>query len=195
MIKVGITGGIGSGKTTVGKVFETLGISVYDADMQAKRLMNTDPELKAALKEYFGNDIYRDEVLERHKLAEIVFNDPIALEKVNAWVHPAVARDFEHWCTLQTSPYVIEEAAIIFESNLAHRFAKVILVTAPDDLRIKRVCARNDVAPEAVRKRMDRQWSEEKKMALADYIIYNDDLRLVIPQVVEIHRQLLKITI
>ena len=190
MLKIGITGGIGSGKTTVCKVFETLGIPVYNADTQAKLLMNTDPELKASLQGYFGSDIYVDGILVRHRLAEIIFNDREALEKVNSWVHPAVARDFERWRSMQTSPYVLEEAAIIFESNIMHRFEKIILVTAPEDLRIERVCARDHVAPEAVQKRMANQWPEEKRIALADYVIYNDNLRLITPQVMAIHKSI-----
>jgi len=189
-MNIGITGGIGSGKSTVCKIFRTLGVPVYEADTRAKLLMNTDLELKAALEGYFGRDIYRDGMLDRHKLAEIIFNDPSALEKVNSWVHPAVARDFENWHKQQTSPYVLEEAAIIFESNIAHRFKKVILVTAPEDLRIERVCARDQVAPETVRKRMANQWPEEKKIALADYIIYNDHQHLIIPQVLKINDEL-----
>ena len=189
MLKVGITGGIGSGKTTVCMIFKTLGIPVYDADTQAKQLMNTDPELRALLQGYFGNDVYRSGTLDRHKLAEIIFNDKTALEKVNSWVHPAVARDFEHWCTRQTSPYVLEEAAIIFESNIAHRFEKTILVTAPNSVRIERVCLRDHVSPEIVRKRMDNQWPEEKKIALADYVIYNDEVQPITTQVLKIHRQ------
>ena len=191
MFKVGITGGIGSGKTTVCKLFETLGIPVYYADTQAKLLMNTDSELKDSLQNYFGSGIYNDGLLVRHQLAEIIFNDPAALEKVNSWVHPAVARDFERWCILQTSPYVLEEAAIIFESMMSYRFEKVILVTAPDDIRIERVCARDRVSPEIVRKRMANQWTEEKKIKLADYIIHNDNVHQIAPQVMEIHEQLL----
>ena len=189
--KVGITGGIGSGKTTVCMVFKTLGIPVYEADTHAKQLMNTDRALKDSLSGYFGNEIYRDGELDRRKLANIIFNDNTALEKVNSWVHPAVTRDFEQWSVRQTSPYVLEEAAIIFENNLARRFDKVILVTAPDNIRIERVCARDHVTSEAVRQRMANQWPEEKKIALADYIIYNDNKRLITPQVMEIHRQLL----
>ena len=194
MLKVGITGGIGSGKTFVCKVFETLGIPVYDADTQAKLLMNTNPELKAALQTYFGNSIYHDGILVRHQLAEIIFNDRTALEKVNGWVHPAVADDFERWCTGQSSPYVLEEAAIIFERNMAHRFEKVILVTAPDDIRIERVCIRDRIAPEVVRQRMANQWPEEKKINLADYIIYNDNIQMITPQVMAIHRQLFSVS-
>jgi len=190
--KIGITGGIGSGKTTVCMVFETLGVPVYYADARAKQLINTDPSLKAALTGYFGKEIYHGDELDRRKLADIIFNDKTALEKVNSWVHPAVARDFELWCTRQTSPYVLEEAAIIFECNLAHRFDKVILVTAPDNLRIERVCTRENLSPEVVRQRIANQWPEEKKMAMADYIIYNDNIRLITPQILDIHRQLLR---
>ena len=193
MLKVGITGGIGSGKTTVCGVFKILGIPVYEADIQARLLMNTDPELKASLQNYFGSGIYHNGALLRHQLAEIIFSDRAALEKVNNWVHPAVARDFEGWCIRQASPYVLHEAAIIFESNMAHRFEKVILVTAPDDVRIERVCARDHLPPEAVRKRMENQWPEEKKIALADYIIDNDNHHLITHQVMAIHRQLLMI--
>ena len=168
-----------------------MGIPVYDADTQAKQLMNTDPELKVALQSCFGDDIYRDGLLRRDQLAELIFNNRAAIEKVNSWVHPAVARDFEQWCARQTAPYVLEEAAIILECNLANRFERLILVTAPDDLRIKRVCARDHVTPETVRVRMNHQWPEEKKLALADYIIYNDRQHLITPQVLKVHRDLL----
>jgi dephospho-CoA kinase len=191
MYKVGITGGIGSGKTSACMVFETLGIPVYYADTRAKQLMNTDAELKSELEGYFGKGIYGDGTLNRRRLAEIVFSDPIALEKLNCWVHPAVARDFECWCTLQTSRYVLEEAAIIFESGLAQRFDQVILVTAPEHIRIRRVCARDHSSPETVRKRMDNQWREEKKIALADFIIHNDNEHAIIPQVMKIHQDIL----
>ena len=191
--KVGITGGIGSGKTTVCEIFKTLGIPIYDADTQAKYLMNTDPKLKALLQGYFGNDIYYDGSLDRSKLAEIIFNDKTALEKVNSWVHPAVALDFEHWSAQQISPYVLEEAAIIFETNMAHRFEKIILVTAPDFMRIERVCSRDHITPEMVRERMANQWPEEKKKDMADYIIYNDHRQTLTPQVMEIHRQLVMV--
>jgi len=191
MLKIGLTGGIGSGKTTVGMVFKKLGIPVYDADTQAKRLMNSDDELKSALKSAFGSDIYREDgTLARRRLAEIIFSEPAMLEKVNGWVHPAVARDFEHWCSRQAAPYVIEEAAIIFERNIASRFAKVILVTASDEVRIRRVCRRDKAAPEEVRKRMANQWTEDKKIALADFVIYNDQLSLLTHQVMEIHGKL-----
>jgi dephospho-CoA kinase len=193
MLRAGITGGIGSGKTAACTVFETLGIPVYNADAQAKRLMNADPELKTLLKGYFGNGIYSDGTLDRRRMAEIIFNDKIALEKVNGWVHPAVTRDFERWCSLQTSPYVLEEAAIIFESGIANRFHKIILVTAPDAVRIERVCARDLVTPDAVRTRMSNQWPEDRKIDLADYVIYNDGFRPITPQIMEIHKKLVAV--
>ena len=192
MYKIGITGGIGAGKTTVCTIFKALGIPVYHADTKAGQLMDIDLELRDLLQGYFGRDVYRSGALDRRRLAEIIFNDKTALEKVNSWVHPVVARDFEHWCTLQTSPYVLEEAAIIFECNAAHRFDKTILVTAPDAVRIERVCARDLSTPEMVRERMANQWPEEKKIAMADYVIYNDYYQLVTPQVLEIHRQILR---
>jgi len=190
MLKVGITGGIGSGKTLVCTIFEMLGIPVYYADTQAKQLMNTDLELKAAIENCFGSGIYNDGTLDRQKLSDIIFNDHVALEKINSLVHPAVARDFDSWCARQTSPYVLEEAAIIFESGIAHRFDKTVLVTAPENIRIERVCARDSVAPETVRKRMKNQWTDNRKIALADYIVNNDGIRMVIPQVIEIHKRI-----
>jgi len=193
MLKVGITGGIGSGKTTVCMVFETLGIPVYYADKQAKLLMNNNTKLKSSIAEYFGKDIYSNDELNRRKLAEIVFNNKTALEKLNSLVHPAVAHDFECWLSKQKSHYVLEEAAIIFESNITHRFDKIILVTAPDQIRIERVCFRDSITPETVRERMNNQWSDDKKIALADYIIYNDNIRLLTHQILDIHKQLLNV--
>ena len=191
MFKVGITGGIGSGKTVICAMFETFGIPVYYADARAKKLMNDDPELKAALIKYFGNNIYEKGVLNRRKLSDIIFNDKSALEEVNGIVHPAVACDFEKWCDAQVAPYVLEESAILFESGMTQRFEKVILVTAPEDLRIKRVAERDNVSPDDVRARMNNQWPDEKKTTSADYLINNDGEQPVLPQVTAIHSQLL----
>jgi dephospho-CoA kinase len=124
-------------------------------------------------------------------LAAIIFGDSTALQPVNRLVHPAVARDFEQWCGRQTSLFVLEESAIIFENGMTHRFDRIILVTAPCEVRIERVCARDGVTPEAVRQRMKHQWPEEKKTPLADYTIINDGLQSLMPQVDEIHRLLL----
>lgn len=193
MVKIGITGGIGSGKTTVCRIFESLGVPVYFADAAAKQLMNTDPELKSSLERLFGKEIYENGILVRRKLAEIIFNDKTALEKADSLIHPAVGKDFIRWSNRQTSPYVLEEAAIIFEKGIAGKFDKVILVTAPETLRIKRVSERDHVDPESVLSRIKNQWTEEKKAALADFIIRNDHSQLLIPQVINIHRQLLQI--
>ncbi len=191
MYKVGITGGIGSGKSVACRIFEASGVPVYDADARAKQLMNDDGELKAALTEYFGNDIYENGVLNRRKLSEIIFTDKDAIEKVNSLVHPAVARDFIGWCNRQTAPYVLEESAILFETGTARRFDKIILVTAPEELRIKRVGERDGISTEAVRARMNNQWPDEKKEMSADFVIRNDESHPMIPQVMEIHRKLL----
>ncbi|MDR2036666.1 MAG: dephospho-CoA kinase [Bacteroidales bacterium] len=190
MLTVGVTGGIGSGKTTVCEIFELLGVPVYYADIRAKELMNFDPELREGLKTLFGQEIYENELLNRKKLAEIIFNDKSMLEKVNGLVHPAVGRDFIRWRAAQTSPYIIEEAAILFESNAASRFDKIVLVTAPEQLRIERVRQRDVVDAEAVRARMKNQWPEEKKIKLADFVINNDDKSMLLPQVMHIHQQL-----
>ncbi|MDR0712768.1 MAG: dephospho-CoA kinase [Bacteroidales bacterium] len=190
MLKIGVTGGIGSGKTTVCGVFEILGIPVYYADNRAKELMNTDRQLKTLLQEHFGTDLYREGTLNRSLLSALIFNDKKRLRMVNGWVHPAVARDFEDWCCRQSAPYVVEEAAILFESGLSSRFDKMILVTAPEDIRMERVCRRDATRAEFVKARMSHQWAEEKKMELADFIIRNDDRHLLIPQIIRIHRQL-----
>ncbi|MDR1673483.1 MAG: dephospho-CoA kinase [Bacteroidales bacterium] len=190
MLKIGVTGGIGSGKTTVCRLFETLGIPVYYADDRAKELMDTDPELKNLLQQHFGNDLYRNGKLDRPKLSEFIFNNRTQLQTVNGWVHPAVARDFELWCTRQTSPYVMEESAILFESNSAVRFDKIILVVAPEDMRIERVCLRDNIDSDSVRRRMSNQWSEKKKRELADFVICNDNKHALLPQVEEIHGKL-----
>ena len=188
--KVGITGGIGSGKTSVCLIFETLGVPVYYADAQAKKLMNNDPEMKFAIADYFGKDIFHEGEINRRKLAEIIFNNKTALQIINSLVHPAVVRDFERWHAQQTSYYTLHEAAIIFESAIEHCFDKIILVTAPDDTRIERVCARDNIKPEDVRERMKNQLPEKKKIELADYIIYNDNQNSIIPQVLKIHKQI-----
>ena len=188
--KVGITGGIGSGKTSICMIFETLGVPVYYSDMRAKQLMNTNSELKAAISDCFGNGIYCNGTLDRRKLAEIVFNDRIALEKINSLVHPAVFRDFEHWHSQQTTPYTIEESAIIFESGIAERFDKIILVTAPENIRIERVCSRDNVAPETVSQRIRNQMPDVEKIPQVDYVIYNDNVEMVIPLVMAIHKSL-----
>lgn len=191
MLKVGLTGGIGAGKSTVAKIFEKLGAPVYYADDNAKKLMVTDPALIEAIKTEFGADIYKEEELDRAKLAQIVFNDQAKLEKLNKMVHPAVRKDFTTWCMrYKTLPYVVDEAAILFESGAYKLMDKVVMVTAPRDIRIERVMQRDGVTKEAVLARMANQWQEEEKISLSDFVIMNDNQQLVIPQVMNIHKVL-----
>ena len=189
MFKVGITGNIGSGKTTVCKIFEVLGIPVFYADDAAKEVMVTDAELIAGIKQTFGNEAYfEDGELNRKYIAGIVFNDKEELAKLNALVHPAVFRAFDKWVLLQKSaPYVLKEAAILFESGSYKKCDRTIMVTAPLDLRIKRVTTRDGITADEVKSRNDRQFTEEKKLAMADDVIINDDTQLVIPQVLKLH--------
>lgn len=190
MIKVGLTGGIGSGKTTVAKVFELLGVPVYNADTATKELYHTNPELMQSLKESFGEEIYRDGLLDRARLASLVFNDPSKLKLLNALVHPLTIRDAEEWMQRQKAPYVIKEAALLFESGSVAGLDQVIGVQAPLSLRIKRVMDRDGVSREEVLARMDKQLDEEIKMKLCDFVIRNNEQELVIPQVIELDKKL-----
>lgn len=189
MIKVGITGGIGSGKSTVGHLFEMMGYPVYYADIRAKWLMNNDPTIKAELMTTFGNAVYPDQ-LDRKALADIVFSNPDALVKLNNITHPAVRRDLDAWSTKQSSPIVFKEAAILFESGTNRSVDKVICVVAPEITRIMRVMKRDKVTAAQVQERIKNQWSDEKKAALSDFIINADDQQLVIPQALDILKQL-----
>lgn len=188
MLKVGLTGGIGSGKTTVAKIFETLGIPVYYADEAARQLMNTDGELKKELIRHFGTEIYRDHELDRKYLASIVFSNKEKLELLNSLTHPVTIRDAELWMKKQTTPYVIKEAALLFESGAAANLDAIIGVSAPQDLRVKRVMERDGATVEEVMTRISRQLDENMKMKLCDHIIQNNEQELVIPQVLNLHR-------
>ncbi|MEO7984396.1 MAG: dephospho-CoA kinase [Bacteroidota bacterium] len=189
MIKVGLTGGIGSGKTTVARLFETLGIPVYYADDRAKYLMSTDTDLKAAIVRHFGSDAFNDGELDRKYLAAIVFNNKEKLELLNALTHPITIRDSEEWMKKQTTPYTVKEAAILFESGAAEKLDVVIGVYAPQHIRVQRVMKRDKLPVEEVMKRISRQIDEEMKMKLCNYIITNNDQQLVIPQVLDLHQQ------
>ncbi|HEU4552909.1 MAG TPA: dephospho-CoA kinase [Chitinophaga sp.] len=194
MLKIGITGGIGSGKSTVAKIFELLGIPVYYADAAAKDIMNRDPELKAQVQQHFGADMYDSSgQLDRKRLGGIVFNDQEKLELLNSLVHPATIRDSEQWALQQKSPYVLKEAALLFESAAFHYLDKVIGVSAPQSLRILRVMQRDKVTRNDVLARMHKQIDDSIKMRLCDYVIYNDEQQMVIPQVLRVHEQLLAI--
>lgn len=193
MLQIGLTGGIGSGKSTVAKVFETLGIPVYYADEASKRLMNEDTELKNQVLYHFGADCYTDDQLNRAYLASVVFNNRQKLELLNDLVHPVTIRDAKEWMQKQTTPYAIKEAALIFESGSGAGLNYIIGVYAPQALRIKRTIDRDHVSREDVIKRMQNQLNEEMKMKLCDFVIYNDEQQLVIPQVLKLHQQFLKL--
>ncbi len=191
MLKIGITGGIGSGKSTVAKVFEVLGIPVYYADEAAKRLMNEDADLKEKIKATFGENAYREDKLDRKFVSSIVFNSPEKLALLNALVHPATLVDAERWMQKQLTPYALKEAALIFESGAHEHLDYVIGVTAPAPLRIQRTMHRDGITREAVIARMDKQMDEVIKMKLCDFIIKNDEQEMLLPQVLALHERLL----
>jgi dephospho-CoA kinase len=185
---IGLTGGIGSGKSVVAKIFATLGIPVFNADETAKMMMQSNPEMKAKLIEQFGSSIYNASGLQKEKLADIVFNDPFQLQLLNAIVHPVTIQAAKDWAAKQTSPYVIKEAALIFESGAADGLFKVIGVTAPLSLRIHRVMQRDGITKEQVDARMRNQISDTIKMRLCDYVVENNNQQMVIPQVLAIDK-------
>ena len=192
MLKIGLTGGIGSGKTTVAQVFEKLGAPVFYADLEAKKCMQTDSGLIKQLKATFGNDIYVDRKLQKDRLASIIFNDDSALQTINRLVHPAVQRVFEEWCAAQNASYVLKEAAILFESGSDKELDQIVCVSATNDLRKKRIMQRDNVTESQVLERMSKQWHQSRKIALADFHISNDEKQLLIPQVLEVHALILK---
>lgn len=191
ILKVGITGGIGSGKSTVAKMFEILGIPVYYADDAAKKLMNESIILKEQLVAVFGKEIYSNDQLNRQILSALVFNDKEKLALLISIVHPATIADATEWMNKQTAPYAIKEAALLFESGSAKQLDKVIGVFAPAPLRIKRVMQRDNINEEAVLARLSKQMNEAEKMRLCDYVINNNEQDLVIPQIMQIHETLL----
>jgi dephospho-CoA kinase len=199
MLKIGLTGGIGSGKSTVAKVFETLGIPVYYADDAAKRLMNEDAALQLKIQEQFGNAAYTNGQLNRKYIADIVFTSPEKLELLNTIVHPATLKDANNWMQQhevscgQITPYAIKEAALIFESGAQQHLDYVIGVYAPTPLRIQRTMQRDGITREEVVARIDKQIDETIKMRLCNFVITNDEQELLIPQVVTLHKKLLQI--
>lgn len=193
MLKIGITGGIGSGKTTVAKVFELLDIPVFYADDIAKKLMVEDQVLIQQIKTEFGADAYfSDQTLNRKYISNLVFNDPYQLKKLNSFVHPAVFRAFDVWYSQQKAPYVLKEAALLFETNSYQQNHFNILVSSPLPLRIERVMKRDHVAKEQVLERIATQLPEETKQALADFEIQNNEQEFIITQVLKIHEALTK---
>lgn len=193
MVIVGLTGGIGSGKTTISKSFKSLGIPIYIADDEAKALMNRSKVIKRKLMQLFGESAYKEGKLNRPYLASKIFNDKVLLSKMNAIVHPKVASHFKGWLKKQDAPYIIKEAAIIFENNLESQYNYIITVIADKDLRINRIMKRDKASKAKIQSIMSNQLSDEEKINKSDFVITNNDLELAKAQVIEIHQQLLKI--
>lgn len=195
MLKIGLTGGIGSGKSLVAGIFKVLGIPVFDADLQAKLLMETDAQLINLIKVNFGEESYHEHKLNKSHLASIVFSNPVKLEILNSLVHPAVISAAENWMSVQTSPYVIKEAAIMFESGTAAHLDYIIGVKSPLFLRILRTMKRDNITREEVLLRIDKQISDTIKMKLCDFVIINDEQQLLILQVLKLHKQFLSMSV
>jgi dephospho-CoA kinase len=192
MLKIGITGGIGSGKTMICGIFNTLGIPIYDADEEAKKLYDTHEELKQKIRIHFGESVYEKGLFVKQKMANIVFNDNQKLKLLNQLVHPIVQSEAIKWFGQQQSPYAIKEAALLVESGSYKDVDKIILVTSPAEMRMKRAMERDHVEKESVLKRMQKQLSDQEKAQFADFIITNDGVHLLIPQVVAIHASLMR---
>ncbi len=189
--KVGLTGNIGSGKSIVAGIFQILGAPVYNADIEAKKFL-IDKEVQSEVRKKFGSGIFEKEVIDKKKLAKIVFDDPKLLSFLNSLIHPLVREDLETWIDNQSDfPYVVYEAAILFESGFYKKFDKIITVTSPLELSINRVINRDGIKREDVLARMKNQWEQEKKIELSDFIINNDESQLILPQILEIHKELM----
>ncbi len=192
MYQVGITGGIGSGKTLVCHMLKVLGIPVYNADSEARRMMNDHPVLREQIEDLLGKEAYKEGILDRRHVGNMVFGNRELLDKLNHLVHPAVREDYGQWVAQWSDvPYVVEEAAILFESGAHLLLDKTVLVYAPSELRINRVMKRDGVALEDVKKRMMHQMDEDQKRILADEIIVNDESQLLTPQVVSLHERII----
>ncbi|MGB0404039.1 MAG: dephospho-CoA kinase [Salibacteraceae bacterium] len=194
MLQVGITGGIGSGKTLVSDIFSSLQIPIYNSDIRAKEITVFDAKVRKAIIQVFGNESYASNALNREYLAKMVFSDKGKLEQLNRIIHPAVAADYSNWLLdFSNKPYVLKEAAILFESGSYKTCDKTILVTAPQELRIKRVIKRDSVSRESVLYRMKNQMTNEEKLKLSDYQITNNGEQSLILQVYKLHQQILQL--
>lgn len=191
-LRIGLTGGIGTGKSTVAHIFKVLGIPIFDADAIAKELMETNASLHDSIIHNFGEGSFVDGKLNRKYLAEIIFKDAFQLESLNALVHPYTIAAAEQWSLEQHTPYTIKEAALFFESGSAIGFDYIIGVDAPETLRIKRAMQRDGISSDEVKVRMQKQISQEIKMRLCDFVIINDEQRLLIPQVLQLHERFIQ---
>lgn len=195
MWKIGLTGSIGSGKSLVATLFTQMGVPVYHADDEAKRFYQY-PYIIQKVSDHFGREILlADGNIDKKKLAAVVFSDPLQLQWLNQLIHPMVKEDFSCWCDLHHGfPFVIHEAAILFESGFDKYFDRIILVTAPESLRLERIMKRDNITEDSILKRMSFQWDDDRKARLADFIINNDGTKLLIPEVVAIRQTLLNLT-
>jgi dephospho-CoA kinase len=191
MLKIGLTGGIGSGKSTVAKVFESLGVPVYKADDEAKKLMATNPQLINLIKKHFSEEVYKEGKLDKAYLASVVFNNKEKLNLLNSLVHPFTIEDGKSWMKRQQTSYAIKEAALIFESGSQGEFDFIVGVYAPETLRIHRTIQRDKTDKERVRLRMQNQIKEEIKMKLCDEVLINNEQKLLVPQIIALHEKLL----
>jgi dephospho-CoA kinase len=187
MLKVGVTGGIGSGKTLICSVISAMGYPVFNADLEARQIIDNDPNVVLSVKKLFGDSIYTEGILDRKKVAEIVFSNPILLEELNAIVHPAVGAFFDAWVLqFKSRSLVIKEAAILFESGAYKSVDKTIVVTAPLEIRVKRVMDRDKVSRDVVINRLNNQFPQEELVKRADFVIENDEVQLLLPQIVKV---------
>jgi dephospho-CoA kinase len=193
IVKLGITGGIGSGKTSVCKVFSVLGIPVFSADSEAKKIMETDENIIDHINKIAGTDLYKSGSLDRAMLAKMIFNDISLLNKVNLLIHPVVSESFIKWVGVQEAPYAIMEAAILFESGTSKLMDKIATVTAPAEERVNRVIHRSNLSKEQVLERMRNQMEDEKMIELSDYVISNSEKDMIIPAILKIHEDILKL--
>ena len=195
MLKIGITGGIGSGKTTVCHVFELLGIPVYYADEAARKILMSDPDIKDKIVRSFGDGVLDDhKTLNRKKIAQLVFGSAEKLSTLNAIIHPAVALDFQKWLKNHPAGYIVKEAAILFETGTDKQLDKIVTVIAPEEIRISRVVKRDRINEDAVRIRIHTQLSDEEKIKRSAYVLVNDEKQLVIPQVLVLHEKFLSLS-
>jgi dephospho-CoA kinase len=190
-MKLGITGGIGSGKTSVCRIFNVLGIPVFSADTEAQKIMNEEKEIKKGINEIAGENLYPGSNLDRMKLASLIFNDPDRLKKVNDLVHPVVFDHFKKWTEKQTTPYVIMEAAILFESGGSKLVDRVATIVAPVEERISRVTLRNRLSREQVMERIKNQMTDEERIKRSDYVINNSENEMIIPVILQINEDIL----
>lgn len=191
MVKLGVTGGIGSGKTTVCRIFSVLGIPVFSADSEAKKIMNSDPVLIEQLNSMTGKNLYPDGRLDRSELAKLIFNNTDLLKRVNSIVHPLVFENFRKWSESQASPYVVMEAAILFESGADMLVDKILTVVTPINERIARLVAGNKLTSEQVMERINNQIDDETRMRKSDFIVFNSENDMIIPAILAIHEKML----